>query len=68
MEKCFADRKDGKCHALKDKECLFCYFYTPRSKIKNNPFYLYSYDSYYRAELDRKRRNIRKSEVMKKTD
>ena len=68
MERCFAERKDGKCHALKKKECLFCSFYTPRSKVRHNPFYKWSYDNYYRAELDRKRRNIAKEDVMKKTD
>lgn len=67
-ERCFAERRDGKCHALTTKRCEFCSFYTPRSEVKNNPFYRWSYKTYYKAELDRKERKIKTEDVMKKAD
>jgi len=68
MEKCFADRKDGTCHALTKKECDFCKFYTPRSKVKNNVFYRWSWANNYRFNLERIKRNIEMKDVMKKSD
>ena len=67
-EKCFAERRDGKCHALVNKECEHCSFYTPRSKVKNNVFYKWSWDNNYRAELERKRLKIDKKDVMQRRD
>jgi len=49
-EKCFAERKDGECHALKCKECNGCKFYFPRKLLKHNPFYEYSYETEHAFE------------------
>ena len=67
-ERCFADRKDGTCHALSYKNCEYCKFYTPRSKVKNNVFYRWSWENNYRFNLERIRNNIPMSSVMKKSD
>ena len=67
-EKCFADRKDGKCHALIEKKCEGCKFYFPRKKIKRNPFYEYSYESEYAYSSDRKIHRVPEELVMKKED
>ena len=67
-ERCFADRKDGKCHALKNKECEGCKFYAPRSSIKNNPIYEYSYEDKRRCKFEQKVRKVSLDIIMKKND
>ena len=67
-EKCFAERKDGECHALQNKKCDGCKFYFPRKLLKNNPFYEYSYDNEYRHKYDMKIYKVPKDLVMKKED
>lgn len=49
-KKCFADRKDGTCHALSKKKCKDCKFYFPRKNLYHNPFYEYSYENEYAFE------------------
>ena len=68
MERCFADRKDGKCHALRYKKCEGCKYYYPRTKLKDNPFYEYSYENKYKHQFDMKVRKISDDLVMKKSD
>ena len=67
-ERCFADRKDGMCHALIKKECKGCKFYCPRDKVKDNPFYKYSYDNEYKFVFDTKTLKIPKEYVMCEND
>ena len=67
-EKCFADRKDGTCHALIRKNCMLCEFYCPRTKIKDNPFYEYSYVNKRKMEIEKERRRITDNLVMKVND
>lgn len=67
-EKCFADRKDGTCHALIRKSCVLCEFYCPRNKVTDNPFYEYSYTNERKMELEKKKRFIFEKAVMKKDD
>jgi hypothetical protein len=67
-EKCFADRKDGECHALIKKECNGCRFYFPRKLLKDNPIYEYSYDNEYKFRYDVKKRKIYKEIIMKEDD
>ena len=67
-EKCFADRKDGTCHALTEKECEGCRFYCPRKLIKDNPFYEYSYTHTYMMERLKKQKQIAEKLVMKADD
>lgn len=45
MKKCFAKKDDGTCNALDRKTCFKCKFYKPKSEIKNNIFYPYSFTS-----------------------
>lgn len=45
MKKCFAKKDDGSCNALDRKTCFKCKFYKPKSEIKNNIFYPYSFTS-----------------------
>lgn len=61
---CFAIRKDGTCHALTKKECKDCKFYTPRCKIKDNPFYKYSWVNREKMETLIKRNLIKKEYIM----
>ena len=63
-EKCFADRKDGTCHALIKKECEGCRFYFPKKLLKNNPFYEYSYENEYNFVFDTKSKKIPKELIM----
>lgn len=67
-EKCFADRKDGECHALISKDCKGCKFYFPRKELKRNPFYEYSYENEYAYISDRKVHKVPEELVMKKDD
>lgn len=67
-EKCFADRKDGACHALTKKECEGCGFYFPRQLIKDNPFYEYSYENKPKMTYIKKLKLIREENVMRKED
>ncbi len=67
-EKCFADRKDGECHALVHKECEGCSFYLPRKLLKNNPFYEYSYQNIGKMNYIKKKYNIRDEQIMKEND
>lgn len=67
-EKCFADRKDGKCHALTEKECGGCRFYFPRKFLKDNPFYEYSYVNEAKMRYIKKLKLIREETVMKEED
>lgn len=61
---CFADRKDGKCHALTKKECEGCRFYTPRCQMQDNPFYRYSWTDKNKMEDIVKRYLIKKNQIM----
>ena len=45
MKKYFAKKDDGSCNALDRKTCFKCKFYKPKSEIKNNIFYPYSFTS-----------------------
>lgn len=45
MKKCFAKKDDGTCNALTECCCGKCKFYKPKSEIKNNIFYPYSFTS-----------------------
>lgn len=65
-EKCFADRKDGSCHALIKKECKRCKFYYPRNLLKDNPFYEYSYEDIGKMKHMKKEKIIRKDQIMTK--
>lgn len=67
-ERCFADRKDRTCHALVKKECEHCKFYTPRSKVKNNVFYRWSWDNDYRFNKEFRKRRIELKDVMRRND
>lgn len=67
-EKCFADRKDGTCHALKCKECEGCRFYFPRELVKDNMFYEYSYQSIGKINYFKRKYNVREEQIMKETD
>jgi hypothetical protein len=67
-EKCFANRKDGQCHALSKKECDGCKFYYPRKLIKDNPFYEYSYVNEAKMKYIKKLKLIRDENVMKIND
>lgn len=55
MKKCFAINDDGSCNILVDKFCKNCKFYKPKSEIKNNIFYPYSFTSkkLYREMVDK---------------
>lgn len=56
-EDCFARIDCSHCNALNEKDCKNCSFYKPRNKIKNNPFYAFSYrDSERHAEHMRRYR------------
>ena len=61
---CFADRKDGYCHTLKEKKCKDCRFYTPRCKVKDNPFYKYSWTDEAKMKEICRRRLIKKNQIM----
>lgn len=63
-DKCFAERRDGECHALKEKKCKGCKFYTPRKEIYHNPFYAYSYETNYAHESDKRFHKIPDELVM----
>lgn len=63
-EDCFANRKDGKCHALIEKNCENCKFYTPRDKVKNNPFYKFSYENEIKMKFLIKRTRIKKEDIL----
>lgn len=67
-ERCFADRKDGTCHALIYKDCRNCRFYAPRSSIKNNPIYEYSYEDKRRCKFEQKVKKVAGDIIMKKND
>lgn len=67
-EKCFAERKDGKCHALTEKACDGCKFYFPRKLIKDNPFYEYSYVNIPKMVYIKKLKLIRQDTIMKIDD
>ena len=43
MKKCFARIDANTCNALVNKNCNNCKFYKPKSEIKNNIFYQYSF-------------------------
>ena len=45
MKNCFAKNDDGTCNALTECFCGKCKFYKPKSEIKNNIFYPYSFTS-----------------------
>lgn len=62
---CFARRDEVSCNALTEKACCNCKFYKHRSKIKNNPFYAYSYEDKERFIKDVKRRQIKPEQIMK---
>ena len=64
-EKCFADRKDGKCHALTEKKCDRCRFYFPRNLLRDNPFYEYSYVNIPKMKYLKKAKLIREEMIMK---
>jgi hypothetical protein len=66
--KCFADRKDGTCHALIKKKCILCEFYCPREIVKDNPFYEYSYTDKRKMKIEKERRRITENLVMKEND
>lgn len=67
-EKCFAERKDGECHALQHKECDGCKFYFPRKLLKRNPFYAYSYETEYAFENEKRLYKVPEELIMKKDD
>ena len=67
-EKCFADKKDGNCHALDKKECEGCKFYFPKKLVKDNPFYEYSYQNIGKMNYIKKKYNIRDEQIMKEND
>lgn len=67
-ERCFADRKDGTCHALYEKKCEGCKFYFPRKLIKYNPIYAYSYDSAYQHRKDAIEHKVSKAQIMGEND
>lgn len=67
-ERCFADRKDGECHALVKKECKGCKFYFPRKLIHHNPFYEYSYENEYAFENAKRIHKLQDDLIMKKED
>jgi len=62
---CFAFRNDGECHALINKNCENCKFYTPKEKIKDNPFYKYSWINKRKMEGVVYARKIRKEQIMR---
>ena len=65
---CFANRKDGTCHALIKKSCKKCKFYYPRKLLYHNPFYEYSYESKYAHENAVKIYKIPADQIMKSDD
>lgn len=67
-ERCFADRKDGTCHALIEKNCKGCRFYCPRSEVYHNPFYEYSYETKYAFESGLRLHKVKEEFVMRKGD
>lgn len=67
-EKCFADRKDGTCHALIKKQCKGCKFYYPRKMLYHNPFYAYSYENEYAHKNAIMLKKVPMDLVMKKED
>lgn len=40
---CFARIDRNKCNALIERQCNGCRFYKHREKIRNNPYYAYSF-------------------------
>ena len=52
---CFARINENECNALAKKECKKCRFYKHRDKIKNNPYYAYSF-----KDKDKHRRVVEK--------
>lgn len=60
---CFADCGDG-CHALNEKECKGCSFYTPRCQIKDNPFYKYSWIDKDKMKNLTKKLLIKREQIM----
>lgn len=66
--KCFADRKDGTCHALRKKKCKGCKFYFPRKNMYHNPFYAYSYENEYAHENAVRVYKVPIDQVMEKDD
>lgn len=67
-EKCFADRKDGTCHALIKKQCKGCKFYYPRKMLYHNPFYEYSYETKQAHKSDARIHKVPEELVMKEDD
>lgn len=61
---CFAKINDTTCNALTKKECSNCKFYQPRTSIRNNPFYAYSYDDIKQLKRDLNIKNIKIEEVI----
>lgn len=61
---CFARRDEFSCNALTEKGCCNCKFYKHRSKIKNNPFYAYSYENKDRFMKDVKRYHIKQEQII----
>lgn len=67
-EKCFADRKDGTCHALRKKKCKGCRFYFSRKNLYHNPFYAYSYENEYAHKSDARIHKVPEELIMKEED
>ena len=63
-ENCFANRKDGECHALIKKQCEGCKFYKAKERVKNNPFYAFSYLDKERHKKDIEKYRIKKEQVL----
>lgn len=62
---CFAYIEEkNECNALTEIECEKCPFYKNRNKIKNNPFYAYSYDNKKKHKRDMEKTKIKKSQVI----
>lgn len=63
---CFARIDKDNCNALIKKDCENCKFYKHRLRIKNNPFYAYSYEEENKERFikDVKRRQIKPEQII----
>lgn len=64
---CFAycEKKDKTyCNALSECECEGCRFFTEKAKVKNNPYYAYSYENKAQHLKDIKNKNIKEDQIL----
>lgn len=61
---CFARIGSNYCNVLNEKKCKGCKFFKPKSEIKNNPYYAYSYDTPEQHAKDVERYKINPEDIV----